>query len=98
MLIERKHRQQKQFTEGNHLRIKLLGAALISLVIAGSLFAITRSGSQVTAVNTVAASALCDSSHAAQSSEAISEADSDLSASDPPVIAAGSAPIPARDG
>ena len=75
MLIERKHRQQKQFTGGNHLRIKLLGAALISVVIAGSLFAITRSRTQVTAVNTVAASAVCDSSHAAHINEAISEAD-----------------------
>src|SRR6185369_3077388 len=85
-----------------HLRLKLLGAALVSLAIAGSLFAITRSRTQVTAANTVAASALCDSgrssSHAAHINEAISEADSDLSGSEPPVIDGASAPIPAPDG
>src|SRR5687767_7955571 len=46
---------------GTRLRIKLLSAALVSLAIAGSLYAITRSGPQVNAGNTVAAATLCDS-------------------------------------
>lgn len=86
----------------NRLRIKLLSAALVSLTIVGSLYAITRSGRQVTAVDTVAASALCDSglssSHTAHLNESISEVASDLSASAPPVINAGIASIPAPDG
>ena len=87
---------------GNPLRRSLIGAAIICLAIGGSLYAINRSRPPVTASNAVEASAHCDtgmpSSHAAHSSESNSEADSDTSQGEPPLINAASAPAPAPEG
>jgi formylglycine-generating enzyme required for sulfatase activity len=85
----------------NHLHGTVVGACVLSLAIVGSLYALTRSRPKVTAVTKVATPALCDSgisSHAAQINESTSEADPDLSASEPPVINTASAPMVAPDG
>ncbi|MGZ8842914.1 MAG: formylglycine-generating enzyme family protein [Pyrinomonadaceae bacterium] len=86
----------------NHLRRKLLGAALVGLAIVGSLYAISRSRQQVKPVITVEAPALCDSrsalAHPGNTTESITDADSDSSANQPPLINAGSAPAPAPEG
>jgi formylglycine-generating enzyme len=86
----------------NRLRRKLLGAALVSLAIVGSLYAINRSREQVKPVDTLETPALCDSrspsAHPARTNASITDADSDSSASQPPLINAGSAPAPAPEG
>ena len=86
----------------NRLRRKLLGAALVSMAIVGSLYAINRSREQVKPVDTVESPALCDSrsafAHPVHTSESIGEADSDLTANQPPLINTVSAPDPAPDG
>ena len=86
----------------NRLRRKLLGAALVSMAIVGSLYAINRSREQVKPVDTVESPALCDSrsafAHPVHTSESIDEADSDLTANQPPLINTVSAPDPAPDG
>lgn len=86
----------------NRLQRKLIGAAIISLAIVGSLYAINRSREQVKPVDTVEAPALCDSrsahAHPVNTTESIGEADSDPSANQPPLINAGSAPAPAPEG
>lgn len=86
----------------NRLQRKLVGAAIISLVIAGSLYAINHSREHVKPVNTVEAPALCDSrsafAHPANASDSIGDADLDPSANQPPLINAGSAPAPAPEG
>jgi formylglycine-generating enzyme len=87
---------------GNRLRRSLISAAIICLAIGGSLYAINRSRPPVTAGNAVEAFAHCDtglsSSHTAHTSESISEADSDTSVGEPPLINAAIAPAPAPEG
>ena len=86
----------------NRDRRKLIGAAIISLAIVGSLYAINRSREQVKPVDTVESTALCDSrsalAHPVNTTESIGEAVSDPSANQPPLINAGSAPAPAPEG
>jgi formylglycine-generating enzyme len=85
----------------NRLQRKLIGAAIISLAIVGSLYALNRSREQVKPVNTVEAPALCDRrsafAHPVNTSESTSDADSDPSANQP-MINAASAPAPAPEG
>lgn len=86
----------------NRLQRKLIGAAIISLAIVGSLYAINRSREQVKPVDTVESTALCDSrsalAHPVNTTESIGEAESDPSANQPPLINAESAPAPAPEG
>jgi formylglycine-generating enzyme required for sulfatase activity len=85
----------------NRRRRKLIGAAIICLLIAGSLFAISRSRPPLTAVNANEASAVCDSglaSHSAHMNEAITASDSDSSAIGPPLINKDIGPSPAPEG
>jgi len=85
----------------NHLQRGLIGAAVISLAIVGSLYAINRSREQVKLVDSVEAPALCDSrsaAHTVNTSESIIDADTDLAASQPPLINAEGAPVPAPEG
>ena len=86
----------------NHLRRKLLGAALVSRAIVGSLYAISRSREQLKPVDTVESPALCDSrsafAHSANTGELTSVADADLSVSQPPLINSETAPAPAPEG
>lgn len=82
----------------NRLRIRLLGAVLVSLAIVGSLYAINRSREQLKPVSAVEVPALCDSrsalAHPVNTSES-SDADLNLAAIQPPLINAGRAPAPA---
>jgi sulfatase modifying factor 1 len=86
----------------NRLQRKLIGAAIISLAIVGSMYAINRSREQLKPESTIEAPALCDSrsafAHPVHSSESTGETDSDLSANQPPFINAASAPAPAPEG
>jgi sulfatase modifying factor 1 len=83
-------------------RRKLIGAAMVCLAIVGSLYAINRSRPKNTVIKAVETPALCDSrspsAHMAHTSESIGRADSDASASRPPLIDAASAPAPAPKG
>lgn len=86
-------------------RLKLIGAAIISVAIVGSLYALNRSRPQVTIVNAVETSTSCDSgisaahpAHAGHTSESITEGDSGSSVAEPPLINTGSAPAPTAEG
>jgi sulfatase modifying factor 1 len=87
-------------------RTKFFGAAIICLVIVGSLYAISRSRNQITtAANKVEESALCDSGIASaraanhsHSNGSSSDGNSDASASEPPLINSAGAPAPAPEG
>lgn len=86
----------------NRLQRRLVGSAIISLAIAGSLYAINRSREQVKPVTTVEAPALCDSrsasAHPGNTRESIAGGDLDPSTAEPPLINAESAPAPAPEG
>jgi formylglycine-generating enzyme len=96
-----KHRAQTP-----RLRTKPLGAFVICLAIAGSLYAITRSQRQTAGTaNVVEGSALCDSrigsarvGHHAHTGEPTGEVDADASSIAPPLINTTNAPGPAPDG
>jgi sulfatase modifying factor 1 len=87
-------------------RTKLIGAAVISLAIAGSLYAINRSRHQVTsAANEVAEAANCDTgvgsartAHHANATEPPNEPEADAAAIAPVVISSGAAPAAAPEG
>jgi len=86
----------------SHLRRKLLGAALLSLAIVGSLYAINRSRKVRKPVDNVENRQLCDSrsasAHAIHTIESFSATDSDPAANQPPLINKMSAPSSAPEG
>lgn len=86
----------------NRQRRKASSAVLLSLVLVGSLYAINRSGIQLTPVATVESPGLCDSrtalAHSAHIVESTSGADTDFSVSQPPLINSEAAPAPAPEG
>ncbi|MCM3903203.1 MAG: formylglycine-generating enzyme family protein [Pyrinomonadaceae bacterium] len=100
-----KPRINTNLRQTGRLRNKLLAPAIGCLVIAGSLYALSRSGKQnATATNNVE-SAHCDAgiasaraAHHAQPIEPINAAESDTSAIAPALINSGSGPEPAPEG
>src|SRR4051812_10072996 len=93
----RKKRTTREIATNSTLRAvakrfqrKLIGAGIISLALVGSLCALNKSRPQAKPVDTFEAHALCDSrppsAHVTHANEAITEADADVNASQPPLI------------
>ncbi len=94
-----KKTRQKTATPPKRFRRNLIGAAIVCIAIAGSLYAINRSRPQVTTVSAVSDSTSCDTSaHSNHAQASVNEVDATVSRAEPPLINSTGAPAPAPEG